>query len=48
MRVFMILAFATMLVLSAWTNIMDSAGAGQTGPAATAKNAAGLAGQPGY
>jgi hypothetical protein len=48
MRVFMIVAFATMLVLSAWANSMDSAGAGQTGPAATAKSAAGLAGQPGY
>jgi hypothetical protein len=47
MRAFMIIAFATMLFLSAWANYVDSAGASQTTPNAPTTSA-GLPSQPGY
>jgi hypothetical protein len=48
MRAFMIIAFATMLFLSAWANYVDSAGASQTISNATTTTSAGLPSQPGY
>jgi hypothetical protein len=48
MRAFMIIAFATMLFLSAWANNMDTAGAGQTNPTVTTASTTGLPTQPGY
>ena len=54
MRAFMIIAFATMLFLSAWANSMDVAGAGQNSasinPISMMASATGLPAQdyPGY
>jgi hypothetical protein len=48
MRIFMIVAFATMLFLSAWANSMDSADAGQTSPTGLTHSATAIPAQPGY
>jgi hypothetical protein len=44
MRAFMIVSFATMLLLSAWANNMDTADAGQT----NAQSATAHLTEPGY
>jgi hypothetical protein len=48
MRVFMIVAFATMLFLSAWANSMDLADAGQISSTGVMSSATGFSAQPGY
>ncbi len=48
MRVFMIVAFATMLFLSAWANSMDLADAGQTNSTGVMNSETAFPAQPGY